>query len=241
MSSTPDRYTLFVSDLFLYHGGVSDYTDHFAQQLFRHNRLNSVVTPFPTQIPRDYRVAVFGINPERKPGSVDKWIISSKISTLFFYSRLYVSAWRELKKLNLKKKGDCVIFTEYYTLPFDIIIFCARLLKIRYALVFHGLDLICAKKERFAHFPENFRRAEFIIFNSEATRQLAQEMNPVKNKHSLILYPGIDVHAMEKPTDGENSFRVLSVNPGEVIFATVSRLVKRKGIDIAIRIVSELV
>ena len=239
MNSAPDRYTLFVSDLFLYHGGVSDYTDHFAQQLFRLNRLKTVVTPYATKITRDYPITVFGIKPDRKPGSLDKWAISSKIRTLFFYSRLYVSAWRELKKLNLKN-DDCIIFTEYYTIPFDIIIYCARFLKIKYTLVFHGLDLISVNNKRFTHFPENFRKAEFIIFNSEATRSLAQEMMGIKHKHNLVLYPGIDVNELENPVAREDKFQIPSVQHGELIFSTVSRLVKRKGIDIAIRIVYEL-
>lgn len=142
-----------------------------------------------------------------------------------------------MKKL---KKDDCLIFTEYYTFQFDIIIFCARFLKIKYAIIFHGLDLICEKNQRFTHFNENFRNAEFIIYNSAATRLLALELLHVTHKHSMILYPGIDVALLGNYTGIENNILISPKKQGEIFFSTVSRLVKRKGIDLGIRMVSEL-
>ena len=240
MSRIPDSYTLFVSDLFLYHGGVSDYTDNLAQQLYKKKRLSTVVTPFPSNIRRDYSIELFDINPGRKSNYFDRWIISRKIVTLFFYARLYIEAYKGLKKLKLQKKNECLIFTEYYTFQFDIIIFCARFLKIKYAIVFHGLDLICEKNQSFTHFSKNFSNAEFIIYNSEATRLLAFELLKATHEHTMILYPGIDIAALEKYINFENKSSVISKMQGEIIMATVSRLVKRKGIDLAIRMVCEL-
>jgi phosphatidyl-myo-inositol dimannoside synthase len=239
LARIPDSYTLFASDLFLYHGGVSDYTDNFARQLYRAKRLRTVVTPFPNNVKREYSIEFFDFKPERKPRYFDRWLIGSKITTLFFYARLYWTAYRALKKLGLKK-NDCLIFTEYYTFQFDIIIFCARLLKMKYAIVFHGLDLICAKNQRFTHFTKNFSNAEFIIYNSEATQLLALQLLRVKHKHTVILYPGIDVVILEKFNNTENIGLDLPGKSDEMIFATVSRLVKRKGIDLAIKMVSEL-
>jgi phosphatidylinositol alpha-1,6-mannosyltransferase len=240
LARIPDSYTLFVSDLFLYHGGVSDYTDNFAQQLYKKKRLKTVITPFPSNIKRDYSIEQFDINPERKSNYFDRWVITRKLVTLFYYARLYYSAYKGLKKMKRQEKNDCLIFTEYYTFQFDIIIFCARWLKLKYAIVFHGLDLICAKNKRFTHFNKNFSNAAFIIYNSAATSLLALELLKSKHKHSMILFPGIDVALLGNYTGIENNILVSPKKQGEIFFSTVSRLVKRKGIDLGIRMVSEL-
>jgi phosphatidylinositol alpha-1,6-mannosyltransferase len=199
-----------------------------------------VVTPFYSNVRRDYDIRLFEMNLFRKPRFLDRWRIGSKIMTLFYYIRLYVSAYRAMKKLKLQKKKDFILFTEYYTFQFDIIIFFARLLKIRYGLVFHGLDLICEKNNRFTHFSRNFSKAELIIYNSEATRTLASRLLGLKHVNTAILYPGIDVARLEKSIDPGDCSPVFRKQPGEFVFATVSRLVKRKGIDLAIRMVHEL-
>jgi glycosyltransferase involved in cell wall biosynthesis len=240
LTKIPDSYTLFVASLLLSYGGISDYTDNLAQQLHRRKRLRSVITPYPGQIVRDYEVRIFDIQPDRKRTALDRWKLGSKIMTLFYFVRLYVSSYRALKKLKLQHTNEYMVFTEYYTMHFDIIIFCARLLKIKYAIVFHGLDLICAKKHRFVHFKRNFKKAGFIIYNSEATRKLAFDLHGANRERSMILWPGIDVAELEKHRETEMSKSYFRHRPGEIIFATVSRLVRRKGIDLAIRMVCEL-
>ena len=240
MARIPDSYTLFVSDLFLYHGGVSDYTDNFAEQLYKKKRLKTVVTPYPSNISRDYSIERFSINPDRKSNYFDRWVITRKLVTLFFYARLYYTAYKGLKKMKRQKKTDCLIFTEYYTFQFDIIIFCARFLRIKYAIIFHGLDLLCEKNQRFTHFSENFNKAEFIIYNSTATRLLALELMKLSHPHSMILYPGIDIGSLDKYVGFESSNNLEPKKQNEIIFSTVSRLIKRKGIDLGIRIVCEL-
>ncbi|MDP4251704.1 MAG: glycosyltransferase family 4 protein [Bacteroidota bacterium] len=240
MAKVPDNYTLFAASLLLSYGGIADYTDNLAQQFRRRKRLRGVVTPYPGHMVRDYDVKIFDIEPDRRPTHFDKWKIGSKIMTFFYFVRLYISSCRELKKLGLHKKNEYLIFTEYYTVHFDIIIFCARLLNIKYAIVFHGLDLICARKHQFMHFNRNFRKAEFIIYNSEATRKLASDLHGVNHKRTMILWPGIDVAALEKYRSPENTKTFFKRHRKEIIFATVARLVRRKGIDLAIRMVCEL-
>ena len=240
MTRIPDRYSLFVSDLFLYHGGVSDYTDNFAKQLFEKNRLKSVITPFPTDVKREYGIRRFNLNPKRKPSYIDKWWIGSKLVTFIYYCRLYFYSYRGLKKLKLEKENDCLIFTEYYTFQFDIIVFMTRLLGIRYAIIFHGLDLLCSKGPGFNHFDKNFTKADFIIYNSEATRSLALEFVQLKGRHEMILYPGIDLPELEKYLGTDLSSESYAKSKDGITFSTVSRLVKRKGIDLAIRIVYQV-
>ena len=236
----PDRYSLFVSSLLYEYGGISDYTDNFAQQLHRRSRLERVISPYHGDTVRDYKVSSFHLGEFRKPTIFDKWVLSRKMVTFLYYARTYFSVYRELKKLGLHKTGEFLIFTEYYTFQFDIIIYCARLLKIKYAIVFHGLDLLVEKTHQLAHFSENFKKAEFIVYNSEATKQLALDELGLRHDHTMILNPGMDIINLESYLNPEDCLRGFRNNKDEIIFATISRLVKRKGIDKAIRMVVEL-
>jgi phosphatidyl-myo-inositol dimannoside synthase len=236
----PDRYTLFVSSLLLKYGGISDYTDNFAQQLHRKNRLQRVISPYHGDIVRDYEVSNFNLGEFRKPTIFDKWLLTRKMVTFLYYARTYFSVYMGLRKLGLHKSNEFLIFTEYYTFQFDIVIFCARLLKIKYAIVFHGLDLLVEKSHRFLHFSKNFKTARFIIYNSEATKQLAFDMLGVRHDRTMILNPGMDIINLESYLNPEDCLRGFRNNKDEIIFATISRLVKRKGIDKAIRMVVEL-
>ncbi|MFI5156581.1 MAG: glycosyltransferase family 4 protein [Chitinophagales bacterium] len=240
LTAIQPKYTLFVSDLFLYHGGVSDYTDHFARQLKKHGRLGSVFTPFASQGSAAYRIDRFPIRFSRHAQFLDKWVVSRKIATLFYYVRLYFDAYRGLKKMALSKKEGCIIFTEYYTRQFDIIIYCARLMGIPYGIVFHGLDLLFAKKSRLRHFIRNFNKARFIIYNSAATKKLAGDLFQIQHPHSTILHPGIDpalANGLQRDHQKGSGFRKSS---DQIILSTVSRLIRRKGIDIGIRIAHAL-
>lgn len=235
-------YILFVSDIFLYHGGVSDYTDNFALQLHRYGKLNSVVSPFIKNTERNYPVKKFNVRLQRGSFRLDKYWVPRKIASFCHYTKLYTVCLIYLKKLVKDKRTTTIIFTEYYTREFDIIIFCARVLKIKYVLLFHGLDLIKAKENHkdnlFLHFSGNFSKAEYIIYNSVATGQLAKTLFPNFSNKKLIMHPGIDIQNLEARKISESERKYKTNN--DIIFSTVSRLVKRKGVDIAIRIVHQL-
>ena len=235
-------YILFVSDIFLYHGGVSDYTDNFALQLHRYGKLNSVVSPFIENSERNYPVKKFKVRLHRGAFRLDKYLVTRKIASFYHYTKLYTTCLIHLKKLVKDRRAITIIFTEYYTREFDIIIFCTRILKIKYVLVFHGLDLIKAKENHkdnlFLHFSDNFSKAAYIIYNSLATEQLSKKLFPYLSNKKLIMYPGIDIQDIEarKIHQSEKEYKTNN----DIIFSTVSRLVKRKGVDIAIRIVHQL-
>ena len=238
----PSNYILFTSDIFLYHGGVSDYTDNFAIQLHRHGKLNSVVSPFIEKSERDYPVKRFNVHLQRGAFRLDKYWVTRKIASFYHYTKLYTSCLIHLKKLIKNNRDTTIIFTEYYTREFDIIIFCTRILKIKYVLLFHGLDLIKAKENHkdnlFLHFNHNFSKAAYIIYNSVATEQLAKKLFPNLSNKKLIMHPGIDIHDIEARRIHQGNGEYKTNN--DIIFSTVSRLVKRKGVDIAIRIVHQL-
>ena len=221
-------------------GGIADYTDNFARQLQSRGKLLKVISPFARGVERDYKVEHFRFNYYRGESSLDKWWVTRKCITLLHFIRHFYYSFTGLRKLVRDKKNTTVIFTEYYSKQFDIIIYCARLLNIRYAIVFHGLDLIFCNSKEFVHFRKNLIRAHFVIFNSASTAALYKKLFEGEPGKSVILYPGIDIAALENNCHGPYSGRKFSNGEDCLVFSTVSRLVLRKGIDIAIRIVHAL-
>jgi len=236
---SPD-YIPFCSELFQYYGGVSDFTNNLARQLKKKGKLRFVVAAIAEKFDFGFEVIRFDAKFQRGSYALDKWKIFSKFITLWYYTNFYWSSWKSLRKLVKKGQHSCIVFSEYYSSNFDIIIRCARFLNIRYGIVFHGLDLICAKNKKFVHFKENFKEAEFIVFNSHATQDLCTELFHLQAKRTLLVYPGIDIAGVQekyKDLPRDPTFRP---DQQTIIFSTVSRLIQRKGIDIAIRIVHEL-
>jgi phosphatidyl-myo-inositol dimannoside synthase len=249
-------YILFATDLFLYNGGVNDYTDNFAVQLVKRGRLRYVASTYGKSGSAFYEVKKFDLPMSRPVSVLDKLMPLSKLRTLQYVGRVYGKAVTGFAGLEIDKAKDMVIFTDYYTWQFDVLIRAARRLKIPYGIVFHGLDLLWIKEKRFRHFQANFSGAELVIYNSRATQALQRQLFGTKHPNEQIVYPGIDVKKIEgmaersmagrTTADGSVAARsmaewsVADRSEKQIVFSTVSRLVKRKGIDIAIRIVHAL-
>ncbi|AEW02989.1 hypothetical protein A4D02_03070 [Niastella koreensis] len=239
--SEPEQFLAFSDTLFTYHGGVLDYTDNLALQLQAVGKLKTAVAPEIGAIDRPYSIEEFPIRTQRKSSRLDKFPPLSKLITLFYVINLYRSAYFGMKRLLKKHTGVTILFTEYYSEHFDVILTCARWQKVPYAIVFHGLDIICARQKMFKHFKKNYEGARFIIYNSEATKQLCRSLFKFSHKQELILHPGLNVSTIE-----ENCRNISAVAPAtgqnqrKVVFTTISRLVKRKGVDLAIRMIKEL-
>jgi phosphatidyl-myo-inositol dimannoside synthase len=240
LKESPEYYIPFCSELFQYYGGVSDYTNNLAKQLKKKGKLRLVAAAYAEQFDFGYEVVRFKAKFQRGRYALDRWKIISKILTLLYFIRFYISSWKGLRNLVGRKENTCIVFSEYYTENFDIIIRCARFLKIRYGIIFHGLDLICAKNKRFYHFRKNFEKADFVIFNSHATEDLCKELFHLQVRRSQLVYPGIDISRIAAKQGEIQSKTPIRPEPGTIIFSTVSRLIQRKGIDIAIRMVNEL-
>ncbi len=239
-AETKFRYILFHTHSLAFRGGVADYTDNFAQHLMEQDKLLEVVSPLADPNLREYKVSQFKIKLIRSASGLDKWYITRKMRTLGYFIQVYYRGLTGLRKLMRKQYGARIIFTEYYTKPFDIIIYCARFLGIKYSIIFHGMDLLNARSNGYFHFIGNLRGADFIIFNSHATATLCREIYHFESKRYVILYPGIDIELIERNLAKNYVGRVFERNSDNVVFVTISRLVERKGIDIAIRIVHKL-
>jgi len=242
LDSSDTGYILFGSDIFMNRGGIADYTDNFAKQLRSRGLLVKVISPFAqhAETARPYVVQNFKLNYYRRDSSLDRWWLTRKTVTLFHFVQLFYQSLTGMHKLVKDKKNTTVIFTEYYSKQFDIVIYCARLLRIKYSIVFHGLDLIFGNNKEFAHFRNNLSGARFIIFNSESTEALCRRLFGIAPGKSVILYPGIDTTILDSNPNGQYKGRKFLDGEDYLVFTTVSRLIRRKGIDIAIRIVHAL-
>ena len=233
-------YILFGSDIFMSRGGIADYTDNFAKQLHSHGMLLKVISPFAQKADRSYEVQNFKFTYFRKDSFLDKWWLTRKGVTLLHFVQQFYQSVTGLRRLVKDKENTTIIFTEYYTKQFDIIIYCARLLHIKYAIVFHGLDLIVGHLKEFGYFKNNIIDAHFVVFNSESTAKLCKTVLNLMPDRSIILYPGIDIESIENNCLLDYKGRKFSNGEDCLVFSTVSRLVPRKGIDIAVRIVHGL-
>ncbi len=229
------QYIIFVCDLFKSRGGVSDYTHNLANRLLAAGRLKYVITPYGRLGESDYEIRKADIPLFRGTSPFDKIWPAGKLYTLFYYLKYYATCYRLMQRL--KQENATLIFTEYYIDKFDILIYMARTLRIRYMIVFHGLDLMMAKEGSFLHFEKNVRSAELVIYNSLATENLQKSLWNIPCKATHILYPGVDVTAIESIHMQRPVRTVYRNSADELVFSTVSHLGKRKGIDKAIRIV----
>lgn len=233
-----DEYIVFSADLLCNYGGVSDYTDNLANQLQKKNRLAYALSFHGPINGARYEIKKFNYHQHRKPSIFDRFFVTRKIATAFYFARLYRDAKRELKKIG--GKNVTVVFTDYYTTAFDIIIHFARKFNLRYGIVFHGLDLLTAQQKKFLHFRDNVSSASFLVFNSKATVGLYNKMyGDFEVKKSAIVYPGIDVERINSEYLQHKS-AVSYRQAEEIIFTTVCYFTKRKGVDIGIRIVAEV-
>ncbi|WP_339886653.1 glycosyltransferase family 4 protein [Rhodopirellula europaea] len=111
-----------------------------------------------------------------------------------------------------------------------------------YWLLFHGLDLIDGER---ACQPVGqwVKKAERIVFNSQATQRLYGELGFERNANESVCYPGVDATAALASIEKEPDciFDKLPTQCRETfIISSVCRLVRRKGLDLAIQGVAEL-
>jgi len=147
-----------------------------------------------------------------------------------------VAARLRRRLAELKKQNDPMVVWDTYTVHHPQVV--PRVLEPeghRYWLLFHGLDLIGAQAGGEA-ISAVCQTADRVVFNSEATKQLYRDLGFVPAAKESICYPGIDVAKAREAIDaqrGRNLFPQLP--PHRFLVVSMCRLVKRKGIDLALR------
>jgi glycosyltransferase involved in cell wall biosynthesis len=212
-------------------GGVAEYTFHLACALHKANVLNQVITQVPQTEIYDFQV----IAPKKRN------IKLRKLKSLLYLSERYLIKQYSLFKL--KNNNDLVIINWLESpLAYDFIKNCQRF-NINYGLILHGKEIITSSCRNSKYFNEICNQAKLLIFNSKATANFFKNTTLKSPLNSYILNPGINARSL-------NTLATLSITQLEerysidlqdkLIISTVSRLVKRKGIDLAIKAIAPL-
>jgi len=212
-------------------GGVAEYTFHLAYGLYQVNLLKEVVTPVPQNKIYDFPV----IAPKIRN------IIIKKINSSLYLTERYLIKLSTLFKVK-RQDGLVIINWLESSLSYDFIKNCQKS-KIKYALILHGKEIITGNRKNSHYFNRICEQAELLIFNSKATYNLFQETTLQSPSKSYILNPGIECNTLDELPilSREELESKLSINlHSKIVVSTVSRLVKRKGIDLALMAIAPL-
>ncbi|MFA6171952.1 MAG: glycosyltransferase family 4 protein [Patescibacteria group bacterium] len=150
------------------------------------------------------------------------------------------SIWRLWVSVNKNKINHILVG---HVLPLGIAAFIVnRLAGIKYSIVLHGMDYLCAfKTERKSWVVQKiFYRAEKIICaNSYVAGLLAEELGEKIAKKIVIINPGVDGKIkIDKGLSDKLKTRQGLKN--KIVLLSISRLVKRKGFDYVIESMPEI-
>ena len=160
-------------------------------------------------------------------------------SVWLFPPRWLPLVWR-LPFLANREKADLLLIS--HILPFGYGAITANLFGIKYMVICHGLDLTGPLQNSWKRFWVRLilRRAALVVTNSQATAQLARAFN-LSDKKIVVINPPL---SWEPDLIGENSESEIIKSHGLAArrcLLIAGRLVKRKGADIAIRAMAQIV
>lgn len=240
------KIIIFAPDFKPMLGGVAEYTYQLANELNKLQRLDRVITTVHQEQKYDFKTegldkSKYGRKLGKKLGDSIKLI--RKTRSLFFYLQNYVFVLFAAFKVVFNDTNKFLLFTYIFGQYSKIFINICILFKIKYAIVLHGLDIKQLSTSDNKYFQKACDKASFIIFNSWATKNLFDSLSLKLNSNFYILYPGIN-------TTYNEQYSSLSINQlkkqfdidlsNKTIILSVARLVKRKGIDIAIKAIAPL-
>lgn len=223
-------------------GGVAEYTFQLAQGLFTLGLLDRVITPvpqivkhsFPIEAPKEYALTKF----------------LKKLGFPFnkIYSFFYLLQLRRIEYLNLysrMRKGDQRLFViNWIVSPLAVKwINAIQNNGTPYALILYGKDIILSTKEQNKFFLEACQNAQILIFCSRRTQALFEELQPTVKTRKYALLPGVDLSYLQEfsETSAEPISRKIKVGLSQkLVISSVARLVKRKGIDLAIQAIAPI-
>jgi len=234
---TPDEIsglTIFAPDFKPERGGVAEYTYQLAHGLSDVDSLDRVITTVPQPHDADYGFDVFSTR-NREPGQSSRSLIQKAKNR--FYSK-----WAFFSTL-LKTSGTHVLVTWIHGLESKRFIRKCIKYDVSFSLVIHGYDIILLSRRDPSFLEKICAQADALIFNSEATRSLSTHLLSSPPQQSYILYPGINPAQLDAAPKTPASVLEdrYDVNLREKhVVLSVARLVKRKGIDIALRAIAPL-
>lgn len=226
------KYIIFAPEFRPIPGGVSEYTLQLSKAFFRAGFLSFLFT-------NQFQKESFEF-PIRCAWSSWNQKDQTKYSPIYRKSRsllhsILESVFLFLSVLEIKifhPKHTVIINSIFIDLSWKVIDKLTRF-NIKYSLVIHGLDLLEWQKENPKKLLRLLEEADELILNSFSTQNLLKQVVGDKIKLPLM-------HVIHPPFDkvqygGLNIKTGFGIDlSGKKVISTVCRLVKRKGIDLAI-------
>ncbi|PYE48447.1 glycosyltransferase family 4 protein [Paenibacillus barcinonensis] len=160
----------------------------------------------------------------------NKWLLL--LSQLILVVQLILLQWR--------KKTNEIHFVNIF--PVGLAgPFMKWLFKVKYFPYVHGLDVMGMVNSRlFPLLLFILKRADKVIANSQYTRSRLVELG-VPETRIVIIPPGLNVSKLGGDTGLHDNIRDTYDLHGKKVMITVSRLVERKGHDVTLKAVSEVI
>ncbi len=231
------KITVLATDFKPMLGGVAEYSFQLAEKLNAKGILDQVFTPNIQNETYTFKVAApkeFSWMKSFK----NKNFLKRKLYSLIYISQLKLMEIWQIKNWLYHNQRPFIIVNWIISPISKRWITALNLFHFPYAIILHGKDIIVASQNESQWFTDISTKAKLIIFNSQATAILFGKLQPGIEKKSYILYPSLDI----------NYLRQLNLNSledlgqlfnydlkGKLVISSVCRLIKRKGIDLAIR------
>lgn len=223
-------------------GGVAEFAYRIAKFLQERGRLDFVLSIVPQTDGDDELPIVAHRTPTggwRNAGEMggDRFKWFAKFNTLRFHWGIDKSFRRGLREIS-KAPPETAILLTFTNSPYArrLLRFC-RKTETPYILLFHGQDIIRMVEDgRRNWLLETMVGAQQVLFNSSATRALAEALIGSIPSPTHVLYPGIDFSAVDRIQQAiPASLKHIECAEDTLRMSSVCRLVHRKGLHLAIQ------
>jgi len=233
-----DKYIFFAPEFYPIPGGISEYTKQLAKAFHSAGRLSYLITNQYQK--RNYPFPVMSLKNSWASRTHNKMpLIIRKVFSLMYLVHTRLFLYKNLLRIYLRRRNDIVLINSLFI---NYSWFFARSLtklNIKYSLLIHGLDILEKKEQNEKQLAVLIERSHSLIINSKATVELVKKELPyVKFPEIIVINPPFDKHQF-------NTFDLLKKeyftnDSSQKIISCICRLVERKGVDIAIKSISEL-
>jgi phosphatidyl-myo-inositol dimannoside synthase len=220
------KYILFAPEYPPYQGGIAQYSLGLAKRLSLDSQLKQVVT---LQSNPDLSVEV--VAPKSNIGLKISFTLLRKLFSASYLIYQKVWFWRLMMRFTTK---DHIIITSlFFDYSEKMVDWCSAQ-GIKYDVVLHGLDMIELSESKPVFLQKALTNAHGFIFNSENTKKQFESAFPNLNQKRQVIHPifdqcAYDQHEIMALDRLQKELKVAL--EGRKIIVSISRLVKRKGID----------
>jgi len=167
-------------------------------------------------------------------------IIRQELFPWRFFKPSWLPVIWQLKKLIKKERIELLQFGHYFNLVTVGLIF-KKLFNIPYIVYTHGVDTLIPQKNwlqrKLMYF--NLKNAEWIVANTEFMKRKIEEIGIFPSR-IIVVYPSLPEEAISREYSGEGIKKKYQLE-GKKVILTLGRLVKRKGQDMVIKAMKEVI